>query len=218
MIARLKHGRFGVSSERSRKLVNHMELELEEIEAAASEDATAVAALGGTEVTAFTLSKPALGHLPEHLPRERGVIAASSACSGCCGKLAKLGEDITETLEMVPRQWKVIQTVLRGDRPTACPAPPDRPQSCRTWSLGHDPRCQVRPAPAAHARRKFFELAEMAKAALATRRIDAIFAIECDINGIPPDRRRARAARYRGWSKAWLFAGSDRGGVRAAAV
>ena len=31
----------------------------------------------------------------------------------CCGstKLSKLGEDITETLEVIPRQWKVIQTV-----------------------------------------------------------------------------------------------------------
>jgi transposase len=30
----------------------------------------------------------------------------------CCGgKLSKLDEDITETLEVVPRQWKVIQTV-----------------------------------------------------------------------------------------------------------
>ena len=31
----------------------------------------------------------------------------------CCGvdRLSKLGEDITETLEVIPRQWKVIQTV-----------------------------------------------------------------------------------------------------------
>jgi transposase len=30
----------------------------------------------------------------------------------CCGgRIVKLGEDITETLEVVPRQWKVIQTV-----------------------------------------------------------------------------------------------------------
>jgi len=44
-----------------------------------------------------------------------------------------------------------------------------------------------------HARRKFFELAELAKAPLAVEavlRIDAIFAIERDINAIPPDQRR----------------------------
>jgi transposase len=40
------------------------------------------------------------------------VIAAPLSCP-CCGstKLSKLGEDVTETLEVVPRQWKVIQTV-----------------------------------------------------------------------------------------------------------
>ena len=49
---------------------------------------------------------------PDHLPRERIVIAAPESCP-CCGsaKLSKLGEDITETLEVIPRQWKVIQTV-----------------------------------------------------------------------------------------------------------
>ena len=40
------------------------------------------------------------------------MIPAPARCP-CCGstKLAKLGEDITETLEVIPRQWKVIQTV-----------------------------------------------------------------------------------------------------------
>ncbi len=40
------------------------------------------------------------------------MIEAPKACP-CCGseKLSKLGEDITETLEVIPRQWKVIQTV-----------------------------------------------------------------------------------------------------------
>ena len=40
------------------------------------------------------------------------MIAAPQSCP-CCGstKLSKLGEDVTETLEVVPRRWKVIQTV-----------------------------------------------------------------------------------------------------------
>ncbi len=40
------------------------------------------------------------------------MIPAPDRCP-CCGstKLAKLGEDITETLEVIPRQWKVMQTV-----------------------------------------------------------------------------------------------------------
>jgi transposase len=49
--------------------------------------------------------------LPEHLPRERRVLPGPSACPCCGAKLAKLGETITESLEVIPRQWKVIQTV-----------------------------------------------------------------------------------------------------------
>src|SRR5882724_981913 len=56
--------------------------------------------------------RPSRKPFPDHLPRERVVIAAPDSCP-CCGsaKLSKLGEDITETLEVIPRQWKVIQTV-----------------------------------------------------------------------------------------------------------
>ena len=43
MIAKLRHDQYGASSERSRKLVDQMELELEELEASAAEDAAAVA-------------------------------------------------------------------------------------------------------------------------------------------------------------------------------
>jgi transposase len=39
------------------------------------------------------------------------VVPAPPSCPCCGGELAKLGEDVTETLEVVPRQWKVIQTV-----------------------------------------------------------------------------------------------------------
>ena len=39
------------------------------------------------------------------------MVPSPSACACCGGKLSKLGEDITETLEVIPRQWKVVQTV-----------------------------------------------------------------------------------------------------------
>jgi len=40
------------------------------------------------------------------------VIDPPAACQ-CCGgnRLRKLGEDVTRTLESVPRQWKVAETV-----------------------------------------------------------------------------------------------------------
>ncbi len=114
LIAKLKHDRFGASSERSRKLIDQLELELGELVAAAREDAARAEAAAGKDRSstgATPRRQPARAPLPEHLPRERVVIPAPSACPCCGGKLSKLGEDVTETLEVVPRQWRVIQTV-----------------------------------------------------------------------------------------------------------
>lgn len=114
LIAKLKHDKFGASSERSRKLIDQLELELGELVAAASEDAARAETAAGKERSstgATPRRQPARAPLPEHLPRERVVIPAPSACPCCGGKLSKLGEDVTETLEVVPRQWRVVQTV-----------------------------------------------------------------------------------------------------------
>src|SRR5215469_16229709 len=119
LIAKLRHDRFGASSERGRKLLDQLELELEELEAAAAEDASATAK-DGAVVQAFTRRKPVRAPLPEHLPRERVVIPAPTACPCCGGRLTKLGETITESLESVPRQWKVVQTVREKFACRAC--------------------------------------------------------------------------------------------------
>jgi transposase len=91
-----------------------MELQLEELEAAATEDELAAeqTAARTQTVRSFQRKRPSRKPFPDHLPRERVVIPAPESCP-CCGsrKLSKLGEDITETLEVIPRQWKVIQTV-----------------------------------------------------------------------------------------------------------
>ena len=100
-----------------------MELELEELQASLSEDDTAAGAAAGTE-TARRLPrrKPVRGPLPAHLPRERMVIPGPSACPCCGGALVKLGETVTESLESVPRRWKVIQTVREKFACRACEA------------------------------------------------------------------------------------------------
>jgi transposase len=110
LIARLKREQYGQSSERSRKLLDQLELQLEELEASAAED-EAAAPSDDTAVRPFTRKKPVRAPFPAHLPRERMVIPGPTACPCCGGRLAKLGETINETLEVVPRQWKVIQTV-----------------------------------------------------------------------------------------------------------
>lgn len=112
-IARLRRDRYGISSERRARLIDQLELQLEELEAAAAEDEAAAEQTEQTAtVRAFTRKRPSRKPFPEHLPRERVVIEAPAACT-CCGseRLVKMGEDITETLEVIPRQWKVIQTV-----------------------------------------------------------------------------------------------------------
>jgi transposase len=113
-IAKLKREQYGQSSERSSRLIDQLELQLEEIEATASEDdlLAEMAAAKTTQVAAFTRKKPARKSFPEHLPRERILHPTPTSCP-CCGgaKLSKLGEDITETLEVIPRSWKVIQHV-----------------------------------------------------------------------------------------------------------
>ena len=113
-IAKLERQIYGPRSERSSLLVEQMALAFEELEASATEDelAAEVAVAQVTSVAGFTRQRPERNTFPEHLPRERVVIAPTTACS-CCGgtRLRKMGEDVTKTLESIPRQWKVIETV-----------------------------------------------------------------------------------------------------------
>jgi transposase len=131
-IEKLRRQLYGSRSERKARLLEQMELQLEELEAAATEDELAAekAAARTQTVQSFKCKRPSRKPFPDHLPRERVVIAAPASCP-CCGsnKLSKLGEDITETLEIIPRQWKVIQTVREKfscrecERITQPPAP-----------------------------------------------------------------------------------------------
>ena len=112
-IEKVRRELYGSRSERKARLLEQMELQLEELEADAGEDELAAEiAANASTVRAFERKRPSRKPFPEHLPRERVVIATPTICP-CCGsaKLSKLGEDITETLEVIPRQWKVIQTV-----------------------------------------------------------------------------------------------------------
>jgi transposase len=116
-IAKLRREQYGQRSERSRQLLDQMELQFEELKATLTEDECRAAAAAikakqaETVVKSFTRKPPARRPLPAHLPRERQVLPGPSACPCCGGKLSKLGEDITETLESIPRRYKVIQTV-----------------------------------------------------------------------------------------------------------
>jgi transposase len=115
-IAKLRHERFGQSSERA-AILEQLELSLADLEEDAAQAqakaqiAASAAASEKVVVKVVERRKPARRPLPEHLPRERILYPGPAACPCCGGALHKIGEDVTEMLELIPRQWKVIQHV-----------------------------------------------------------------------------------------------------------
>ena len=160
-IEKLRRELYGQRSERKQRLLDQLELQLEEMEATASEDeglAEAAAARAKTEVAAFSRRKPARKPFPEHLPRERVVLPAPCACAACgSGRLAKMGEDVTEThgghsppVEGDPdRPREVHLSRLRAHQPAARALPPDAARLGRPRPAGDDRVREVRTASTA---------------------------------------------------------------------
>ena len=111
VIAKMKREMFSPRSERSQRILDQLELQLEELAAAAGEDATKVET-ASVHVKGFTRRKATRRNFPEHLPRRRIVYPGPTSCP-CCGgsKLSKIGEDVTETLDVIPRQWFITEHV-----------------------------------------------------------------------------------------------------------
>jgi transposase len=112
-IAKLRHERFGQSSERG-AILEQLELKLADLQEDASAAETAAELAAGKAkiaVRSFERRAPARRPFPAHLPRERVIYPAPSECPCCGGVVHKIGEDVTESLELVPRHWKVIQHV-----------------------------------------------------------------------------------------------------------
>ncbi|MET3588890.1 transposase [Pseudorhizobium tarimense] len=131
-IEKLRRELRGQRSERTARLLGQMELQLEELVMAATEDEVAAqaAAAKTASVRSFTRKRPVRKPWPEDVERKRVVIDPPSTCA-CCGgsRLSKLGEDVTETLEEIPRRFIVIETVREKfscrdcDRISQAPAP-----------------------------------------------------------------------------------------------
>ena len=114
VIFKLQNELRGWRSERQSRLLDQKEFEFEEIEATATEDELISQAMAAktTSVVGFERKKPVKKPFPDHLPRERVLVPSPVVC-GCCGgdRLRKLGEDITESLDVIPRQFRVLQYV-----------------------------------------------------------------------------------------------------------
>jgi transposase len=139
-IARLKRWQFGRSSERLDTTLAQLQLALDDLQSApASDEALTTATTPPLPATESTQAPPekrvlplrrAPRAFPAHLPRETIVHEPTSCqCPDCGAAMRKLGEDISELLDMVPGYFKVIRHV--------------RPK----LSCGHCSRIVQQPAP-----------------------------------------------------------------------
>lgn len=99
-IEKLNRDRYGPRSERTARLLNQLELTLEELETFATEDelaaemAAAEAANGTTTVASFSRKRPSRKPFPDHLPRER-VVVPGPVARGC-----------RSSARTLPRRWR----------------------------------------------------------------------------------------------------------------
>jgi transposase len=132
MLETLKRALYGARSEKLDIDDAQLPLGLEDVSAAPIEPEREAAKPAGQDRPARPQAARNIGGLPRHLPREDVVIEpAISACPCCQGALHRIGEDISEMLDIVP----AIIRVKRIRRPRygcrACegavvqaPAPP----------------------------------------------------------------------------------------------
>ena len=123
-LVRLRHWRFGRSSEKGVPEENQGVLDLEDIVAAEDvdlperipeEDTTQeapVRARRGRRGLGCTQGEVALGVLPDHLPRETIVHAPVNCnCPACGHGMRRLGEDVSEQLDWVPGHLRALRHV-----------------------------------------------------------------------------------------------------------
>ena len=112
-LAKARRETYGQSSERSKLLVEQLELAIEDLEETQAEEETR-AEIAAPEPAKARPRRPPRGprKLPDNLPVERVVEPAPCACEKCGGsRLRKLGEVVSKTLECEPRRWKIIEHV-----------------------------------------------------------------------------------------------------------
>ena len=120
-IAKMQRDAHGASSEKGARLLDQMELQLDELIATVAEGKAATSIDADDLAETEAAQKPARRALPSHLPRERVVHQAPCTCAHCgSDRLRKLGETTTETLEIIPISWKVVSHVREKFSCRAC--------------------------------------------------------------------------------------------------
>ena len=108
LVAAFKQAAFGRKSEKSDP--EQFDLALEDLE-------TAIAAIHAEDEADSPSGKPSpksraanRGSLPAHLPRVEEIIQPESLICNCGGGLHCIGEDVSERLDVIPAQFRVIVT------------------------------------------------------------------------------------------------------------
>ncbi|MDN3573602.1 IS66 family transposase [Methylobacterium longum] len=106
-LARLKRVQFGVSSEKLQARVEQLELAIEALEVDEAERLAAAPVVA--EAVEAASRGPGRRPLPDQLPRETVAHPGPCACPACGGRLRRIGEDVTESLDYVPGRFKVVR-------------------------------------------------------------------------------------------------------------
>ncbi|WP_352603654.1 IS66 family transposase zinc-finger binding domain-containing protein [Mesorhizobium sp. M0047] len=113
IVGQLNHEKFGAKSEKLHPDQYHLLLEdvaiAQGVLDAAQEKAQRIIQ-GGSDGTSGS-GRRNCGHLPAHLPRVERIIEPESTLCPCgCGEMARIGEDVSERLDVVPAQLRVLVT------------------------------------------------------------------------------------------------------------
>jgi transposase len=115
-IAKLKKQAFGKSSEKIEREIEQLELALEDLLIASAESATTPAdddeadvALEGATDDSDAGKPRRRPRVAATTPRERRELDPGSCCPDCGGDLRLVGEDMSEMLDLVAAQLKVLQ-------------------------------------------------------------------------------------------------------------
>lgn len=134
-IAKLKKQVFGQSSEKIEREIEQLELALEDLLIASAESET-VAPNGDLDGAAFEAAEDVADRpsrrrprVSASTPRERRELDPGSCCPDCGGDLRVVGEDVSEMLDLIAAQLKVVQiarlkkSCRRCERMVQVPAP-----------------------------------------------------------------------------------------------
>jgi transposase len=113
MLATLKRMLFGARSEKHEADPAQLALGLEDVATVPVEpEPRASGEAAGRITTPRPKASRNIGSLPNHLPREEMVIEpAISVCPCCAGRLHRIGEDVSEMLDIVPAVVRVKRIV-----------------------------------------------------------------------------------------------------------